>query len=215
MRDQAKKVVAFAHFRFTLHGELADCMEGQPCLFVYDLHVDEAVKRKGVAKHLMMMLELIARKANMDEMVVSMPNSPLTGDSKLFMTSGLRGWAEDDLSEVAPQTSEALKDDGSLCVFVKILKSRLAEDVAIEFKPKGSEDIQSTSQEKAESVKSVEKSSVAAQEDDWGIPATSGTATTTPKKKGKGGKKKKNGANKKQTTNVNAGGDATAPVLLE
>jgi GNAT superfamily N-acetyltransferase len=64
VRDASGKIVAFAHFRFTLHGELADCMEGTPCLFVYDIHVDDSIKRKGVAKHLMVMLELIARKVH-------------------------------------------------------------------------------------------------------------------------------------------------------
>jgi len=46
------KVVGFAHFRFTMHGELADVMEGEPCLFVYDVHVAEGAQRKGLAKHL-------------------------------------------------------------------------------------------------------------------------------------------------------------------
>ena len=44
--ETSGKVVGFAHFRFTLHGELADEMEGDPCLFLYDLHVSEACQRK-------------------------------------------------------------------------------------------------------------------------------------------------------------------------
>ena len=34
----------------------------QPCLFVYDLHVLPELQRKGVGRHLVTMLELIARK---------------------------------------------------------------------------------------------------------------------------------------------------------
>ena len=70
------KLLGFAHFRFTLHGELADVMEGLPCLFVYDVHVVPEARRKGLGKHLMTMLELIGRRAGVSEMVVACPTPP-------------------------------------------------------------------------------------------------------------------------------------------
>ena len=45
--DADGSLLGYAHFRFTLHGELADQMEGLPCLFIYDIHVVE-VRRLGV-----------------------------------------------------------------------------------------------------------------------------------------------------------------------
>ena len=45
--DADGSLLGYAHFRFTIHGELADQMEGLPCLFIYDIHVVE-VRRLGV-----------------------------------------------------------------------------------------------------------------------------------------------------------------------
>lgn len=150
----------------------------------------------------------------MYEMVMSMPNSPLTLDSKSFMTSGLKGWAEDDLSDIAPKTSQALIEDGSLCVFVKVLKSRQVEDVPLEFEAKGSDHIKESVQGKAIHVT---ESKSEAQEDDWGV-ATEAPATTQ-KKKSKGGKKKKGGAKKqgKEAAEVEAlvGSEISSAILIE
>ena len=119
-RDESGKIVGFAHFRFTLHGELADVMEGSPCLFVYDVHISEGVQRKGLGRHLLTMLELIARKGNMYEMVMPVPKSDLAEGATAFALGGLKGWALDDLSEVAPKTARAIAEDGSLSVYVKV-----------------------------------------------------------------------------------------------
>eukprot|EP00976_Prorocentrum_cordatum_P106161 1194397-Prorocentrum_minimum.AAC.1 len=40
-------------------------MEGCPALFIYDLQLVPAVQRKGLGKHLMQVLEMIARKQSM------------------------------------------------------------------------------------------------------------------------------------------------------
>ena len=45
--DADGSLLGYAHFRFTIHGEIADQMEGLPCLFIYDIHVVE-VRRLGV-----------------------------------------------------------------------------------------------------------------------------------------------------------------------
>ncbi len=52
----------FVHFRFTVQGEVIDQMIGQTCLYILDLHLEDDVQRKGVGKHLLILLELIARK---------------------------------------------------------------------------------------------------------------------------------------------------------
>lgn len=84
-------------------------MEGMPCLFIYDVHVAEPFQRKGLGKHLVSMLELIARRANMYEMVMPIPNSLLSAGAIAFATSGIKGWQEDDLEAVAPTTAHALE----------------------------------------------------------------------------------------------------------
>ena len=64
-------------------------------MFLYDVHVTEAAKRKGLAKHLMTMLELIARRANMSEIVAPVPNSPvLAAAVTAFFESGMKGYAQ-------------------------------------------------------------------------------------------------------------------------
>lgn len=71
VRDAANSLVAFTHFRFTVQGEVMDVMCGEPSLFVWDLHVEEDIRRKGLGKHLLMVLELIARQQKMR--VISVP----------------------------------------------------------------------------------------------------------------------------------------------
>lgn len=53
--------VAFVHFRFTVQGEALDQMAGDTCVYVFDLHVEEEYQRKGLGKHLMVILELIGK----------------------------------------------------------------------------------------------------------------------------------------------------------
>ena len=62
----------------------------------------------------------------MAEMLMPVPNSPLADDARDFIASGLKGWASDDLTDIAPKTAEALASDGSLEVFVKCLQPRAA-----------------------------------------------------------------------------------------
>ena len=48
-------------------------MEGHPVLFVYDLHVQKESQRKGLGRHLMSLLELIARKQMMIGIMAMVP----------------------------------------------------------------------------------------------------------------------------------------------
>lgn len=65
------KVIGYAHFRFTVQGEVIDQMAGDSCLFLVDLHIEEEFQRKGLGKHVMVLLELIARREKMSR--VSLP----------------------------------------------------------------------------------------------------------------------------------------------
>lgn len=64
-QTEGGELVGFVHFRFTLQGEFMDLPEGEPCLFVYDLQLDETVQRKGLGRRLMQIVELMARKQMM------------------------------------------------------------------------------------------------------------------------------------------------------
>lgn len=68
---QAKKLVGYIHFRFTVQGEVIDQMIGQPCVYILDMHIEEAFQRKGLGRHLLILMELIARREQMSR--VSLP----------------------------------------------------------------------------------------------------------------------------------------------
>ena len=90
------------------HLVLSDLMEGEPCLFIYDIAMDANLQRKGLGRHLMTMLELIARKANMCEMLMPIPVSDLTAPTVAFLENGLKGWAVDSLVEVSENLADAI-----------------------------------------------------------------------------------------------------------
>lgn len=48
-----------------------DMMGGLPCLFVYDIQVDKDYQRKGLGRHLLILMELIARREGMER--ISLP----------------------------------------------------------------------------------------------------------------------------------------------
>ena len=56
--DNKTEMLAFAHFRFLVEGECE-------VLYVYELQVAPSAKRKGLGKHMMCLLEMIARKYGM------------------------------------------------------------------------------------------------------------------------------------------------------
>jgi len=63
--------IAFVHFRFTVQGEIMDVMQGETTLYIWDIHVEDDFKRKGVGSHLRTICELIAKRENMK--FVSLP----------------------------------------------------------------------------------------------------------------------------------------------
>jgi GNAT superfamily N-acetyltransferase len=67
---QAKgNLVGFAHFRVTVTGEFMDEMTGESCLCLWDIHIEEDFQRKGLGRHIMMMLEVMARTYTIDYVV--------------------------------------------------------------------------------------------------------------------------------------------------
>ena len=121
-RDTATQApLAFVHFRFSLPGELADLMVGEPSVVVFDVHVAAESQRKGLGKHLVTLCELIARREAMEAMLVSMANSELSEDGKCFFLNGLKGWKEDSLYGVDMELGQAIEQDGSLLCLTKAL----------------------------------------------------------------------------------------------
>ena len=64
------ELVAFAHFRFSVQGEFMDEMIGESCLILWDIHIEEEYQRKGLGKHLLTILELIAMREGMSRVYV-------------------------------------------------------------------------------------------------------------------------------------------------
>jgi len=85
-------LVAFAHFRFSVQGDVLDVMAGQPSLFLWDIHVDEDMQRKGLGKHLLTLLELIARREKMQYVCVPIQ---LHDELSLSWIAQARGYAPD------------------------------------------------------------------------------------------------------------------------
>lgn len=86
-------LIAFAHFRFTVQGEVMDVMAGKPAVFVWDIHVEEEYQRKGLGKHLLTLLELIARRENIDMISIPIQLSDAVASAWI---SKLKGYGPDN-----------------------------------------------------------------------------------------------------------------------
>lgn len=86
-------LLGFVHFRFSVQGDVVDRMAGVPCTFVWDMHLDESIQRKGLGRHLVMLLELISRREKMQ--MVCFPVQLYDEDSVAFLTA-VRGYAPDE-----------------------------------------------------------------------------------------------------------------------
>jgi hypothetical protein len=91
-RDGSKTPVAFAHFRFTVEGDVKDAMAGEPVVLLRDLHVEPTRTRKGLGKHLCQLLELTARKNSMRGMMVLAPTGQAGEAGRSFLTGKLKGF---------------------------------------------------------------------------------------------------------------------------
>lgn len=98
------EIVALAHFRFTVQGEFMDTMAGEPCLILWDIVVDEDFQRCGLGKHLLTLLEFIAKKEHMKFLAVPvMLNDDITlawlnkvGGGKFVPDASLRSMVDFD-----------------------------------------------------------------------------------------------------------------------
>jgi GNAT superfamily N-acetyltransferase len=71
IRDSiTRELRGYLHFRFTVQGEVLDQMSGSPCAYVIDVHLEDALQRHGLGKHLLVLLELIARRERMTRVSV-------------------------------------------------------------------------------------------------------------------------------------------------
>jgi ribosomal protein S18 acetylase RimI-like enzyme len=62
---QEGNMVGIAHFRFSVTGEYMDTMAGEPSLILWDLHIDEDFQRRGLGKHVLTLLEFVAKREGM------------------------------------------------------------------------------------------------------------------------------------------------------
>ncbi len=96
-KDEGLKVgaaVGFVHFRFTVQGEVIDQMAGDPSLHIYDIHIEEPSQRKGLGKHLLLILELVARREKMK--LLSLPVQLGDSETTEWIRHIGKGWAVDE-----------------------------------------------------------------------------------------------------------------------
>jgi len=111
VRLDSKKppLVALFHFRFTVQGELLERMEGEPVLLVADAFVARESQHKGLGRHCMALLELVARKETMSGLMFASYQA-LDSAVEPFISSKLKGWALDEAWE---------PEDGAFTVYAK------------------------------------------------------------------------------------------------
>ncbi|EKX49458.1 hypothetical protein GUITHDRAFT_136122 [Guillardia theta CCMP2712] len=91
----ARNPVGFVHFRFTLQGEPVGVEAGEPALYVMDIQLEESVRRRGLGKHLMTVIENIARQQGM--MHILFPVVKEDRRARSFVLEGLSGYVAEHL----------------------------------------------------------------------------------------------------------------------
>jgi len=128
MEDQDRRPVAFAHFGFTLQGDVLDQMVGEPVLKVYNIAVLEGLQRQGIGQRLIQLLELIARKNNMAYVQTMVTNG---SDAALaFFQRKLKGYKADNVASYCQVELEDLEELASIQVFSKCLDPALIKKVS-------------------------------------------------------------------------------------
>ena len=96
--DGNGRIIGFAMFRFTVEGDFVDEVCGEPCLQLLDLHVEPGeARRKGLAKHALNLLQLVARKFKLGVVQIAVPPGC---DAAVALAFG--AGFERDLLEYAP-----------------------------------------------------------------------------------------------------------------
>jgi GNAT superfamily N-acetyltransferase len=119
LRDENNVPVAYAHFRFTVQGDVMDVMVGEPSLFLWDIHVEERLHRKGIARHLLTILELVARQQKMKFFCIPIQ---ISDDISSRWIASFKGYAPDtSLKELVGFDSELevqlLSEVSSNCIW--------------------------------------------------------------------------------------------------
>lgn len=123
------QLVGFAHFRFTVQGEVMDMMRGDTCLYVWDLQLEEPIRRRGLGRRMLVTLELIARHEKMAS--VSVPVQHADEQARAWVAC-IKGYAPDaELSELCGFESAEEGFD----VFAKKLTPISTKAVPPEFSP--------------------------------------------------------------------------------
>lgn len=117
------KLICFVHFRFTVQGEVMDQMAGEPCLYVWDLQVDVCYQRQGLGRHLLTLLELIARREHMSYLSVPIQNRDPKSQSWISKVRGFKPDLElDSLVNFDPEKEGFNVYSKNLTVQVRRLK---------------------------------------------------------------------------------------------
>lgn len=92
VRNHQGDFLGFVHFRFTVTGEVIDIMAGETCLLISDIHLENSIQRRGIGKHLITILELIARKEQMSRISISVQDHD---DVTLNWLTKVKGYSPD------------------------------------------------------------------------------------------------------------------------
>lgn len=87
-------LVGFAHFRFTLQADPVDQLLGEPTLYLCDIHLEPKFRRRGLGKHLVTLLELVARRERM--LHLALPVQLEDDETKEWIEHALKGFVCDD-----------------------------------------------------------------------------------------------------------------------
>lgn len=109
--------IAFVNFRFSVLGDFMDNQQGDKALIILDIHVEEEFQRRGLAKHLMILLELIARREKMQYVALSI----YLGDTlaKSWLDKSTKGYCIDPSLE---QTIGFVSDMEGFDIYTKKLE---------------------------------------------------------------------------------------------
>ncbi len=89
---QDNALVGIVHFRFSVVGEFIDQMVGDTCLLLWDIYLEPEVRRKKLGKHLLCILEVIARQEGIAQ--VSIPIMIDDQDTDEWIAS-MKGYSAD------------------------------------------------------------------------------------------------------------------------
>jgi len=112
-RDETKKPVAVVHFRFDMDWD-------DEVLYCYEIQLLKEVRRKGLGKFLMQILEMMAFKTSMHKVLLTVFKS--NAESMTFFKDKLKY----SIDETSPQESvaEQIFDDYTYEILGKIIKKR-------------------------------------------------------------------------------------------